>query len=380
MKNHIGTVGLSFQFKSNYYKRSDLEQALVEACKIAQSDLSSEYPENKITYHSLVANQGRYIFEAISEKIRSCDILAAEVSDLNNNVYLEIGYALGKNIYLLSYINEEASKAYNVASDLQGFFVERYSNTEDIRIHLSTQIVSFFRRKWTIENEKSSKLELIDRFWNFRHELDVSLVSGEVVLGTGPTFVQSGDKDAYSEITVAMSQLYPQLILKRYSCSQIKKSSDYTGNIISIGGPNSNKVTKTILEQANIDINFKRIEENWTINGHHPKEIFLNGDKTIIQPEYSSNEIIKEVICIGSGPNPLNRHKKAFIFFGLHTYGVLGAVNAIIGTGEENLHNYNIQYMLDIFSDKKFKLLLAKVLLLDGKCIISELRNNSYVV
>jgi nucleoside 2-deoxyribosyltransferase len=379
-KLHKGVVGLSFQFSSDWYDRSEIEEALIESCKIAEKDLKKEFSDANIEYLQLVAEHEKYLFESISEKIKKCDILAVEISDMNNNVYLETGYARGLGKHVIIYVNKNAlKKNIKIASDLQGLYIERYTSINQFKIHLARQIVLTFRSEWRIKDEYEKKFELFDSFWKLKDEEEVSIVSGEVILESGPAIVQMGDKDAFSEVTITLTHLYPDLTIKRYSCTSLP-ASNYSGNVICIGGPNSNTVTRTMINQANIDLKFKRIRDDWIIKGHHPKKILYKEKELPVQPEYESNKIIKEILCIMVGPNPFNLNKRVVILFGIHTYGVLGATNVVTGTGINDLDHANMEYIIENLSETEIKTFLCPVPLINKKCIIGLIGDNMYVI
>lgn len=370
-------VGLSFQFNSAFYKRNNLEKALNRACSIAEEDLKNDFNEIKLNYQPLIVEESEYIFNVVTKKIKKCNLLIAEISDNNNNVFLEMGYALGIGINVIFCLHSRADESnFRLPSDLDGFYLLRYHTLIELRDKLAKQIKHYFQRKWSMQTSFSYKIKLYDDFWHLLNEKEVSIVSGEVILPDGPVIVHTGDRDAFSEVNFALSQIYPNLRIKRITCSKFS-STDFSGNIISIGGPNSNTVTRRLLEQAHINLKF--VNKDSEILGQYPKEILYDGSPIPVQPIYGDNSIIQEVICIISGPNPFNKLKRMTILFGIHTYGVFGAAKTVIGTGIIDLDELNLQFLNKTLIKDKICMIFYPVPLVNLECVIN-LIENAYII
>ncbi|MFR3043071.1 MAG: nucleoside 2-deoxyribosyltransferase [Thomasclavelia spiroformis] len=132
----IINIFAAFQFKSDYTTRIELEGAIDEAILRIE-----EQCENiKINYSTLKLKSNEFINTQIMDKINQSDICIVNLTENNNNVLFELGYACGKEkkCILLHHENAEINK---IPSDLSGLYVLKYSN-ERLSIRLSSELIN----------------------------------------------------------------------------------------------------------------------------------------------------------------------------------------------------------------------------------------------
>ena len=77
---------------------------------------------------------GRVVIQEIMTAIRSADVVAAEVTDLNRNVLFELGYAIGSNkrVFPLGDRSREALRNWDDLTLLRGLGLTQYVNADEI--------------------------------------------------------------------------------------------------------------------------------------------------------------------------------------------------------------------------------------------------------
>ncbi|MDD2888198.1 MAG: DNA sulfur modification protein DndB [Aliarcobacter sp.] len=92
------------------------------------------------------------IMDEILEQIQHNRLLIADITNMNANVYLEVGYAIGlakaKNLsnQIMLFVKDEG-KDTKVGFDLQSYQQNRYKDTEDLREKLEMQLKAYFSDK-----------------------------------------------------------------------------------------------------------------------------------------------------------------------------------------------------------------------------------------
>src|SRR6476620_6511629 len=101
-----GFVG--YQFKSKYFNRTELDHAVIEAFERAEADLSKDLGQPvQLTVTPFDIASGTHLYAEILKLIDEADFCVFELSDLNNNVFLELGFALGRSKPCIFLLHEE---------------------------------------------------------------------------------------------------------------------------------------------------------------------------------------------------------------------------------------------------------------------------------
>lgn len=90
------------------------------------------------------------IMDEILYQIQHNRLLIADLTNMNANVYLEVGYAMGlaraNNIdnQIMLFVKDEGNDT-KVGFDLQSYHQNRYKDTEELREQLKTQLLEYYR-------------------------------------------------------------------------------------------------------------------------------------------------------------------------------------------------------------------------------------------
>ena len=125
MKHQI-SIFIGYQFKSTQYTRSEIDKIIIDSFEKAESDINNKFAD-KIKVRPILQDMlsGKPICNQIFTQIENADFCIFELSDLNLNVMLELGYSLGlKKLCILMQYNDE--NIPNVPSDLSGLYIIKY--------------------------------------------------------------------------------------------------------------------------------------------------------------------------------------------------------------------------------------------------------------
>jgi len=121
------TVFLGYQFESGYYPSASLQSTIVKATQIVSGDLRER--GLVLDLDPVGHREGEHITCEICEKMQRAIFCVFEVSDLNPNVMLELGTALGlgKKIALLRHGESKAP-----SSDMSGLKYIPYGSKQSL--------------------------------------------------------------------------------------------------------------------------------------------------------------------------------------------------------------------------------------------------------
>jgi hypothetical protein len=124
-------VVIGLQYESMFYDTSQLITNIRKYLQKAIAMYGIRHPESRIElrFEKLTGAYGEHILTNIMRSIGNSNIAIFEVSDLNPNVMLELGVALGRNVPPLL-LREERSPP--PPSDLEGFTWVAYEKSGEI--------------------------------------------------------------------------------------------------------------------------------------------------------------------------------------------------------------------------------------------------------
>lgn len=353
---HLIRVFIGYQFRSSRFKRTEIDKILIEAFSKAESDINlnkSVADKIKIRPKLQYLLSGKAISNQILSKISAADLCIFELSDLNPNVMLELGYALGrtKPCIFLQHEDEEISK---IPSDLSGVYMLRYNDdTLDAKIGYEVyQHVNNVLEKRNAEligkATKNEDLDTLRIFWNIeKHEKAIvvcpeipeeeRLVYADVASRDYLRLAKFADLDSLYLMKDFIAHTFPEVQTLEYTSGMMPDEA-YRDNLILIGGPAWNKVTEMLMDKIQSPFyyvdggrgNDDPLIERDTNNKYLP---VLNNDGTL---KYDFGLFVKI-------PNPFNRKKFLFIINGIRTYGVLGAAKCFT-LEEQAIENCNTIY------------------------------------
>lgn len=318
-------VFAGYQFESEHYARSDLENAISRACEMASDDLA-RLQAVSIQYTPPVIPVGEFLLPELKARIESSDLCVFEVSDVNANVFYELGIAhtLRKPTILL--VSATAPRDPALPSDLQGLVYLRYTDMEQLSTKLPSEILRLSRAHLRSDSSLESYLH---HLWMAGSPGETILVGEDIVSvreGAGRKdvyYIHSGDAIALNEAQVNYTFVNRSRNVTKVS-SKGFKGSDIGKNLIAIGGPRSNSITKRLLDRMGLPWSF-HLDPECNPDG---KEI-RHASRDCVCRATRNDRVSEDYCMVVGGPNPFSAQKRILIFAGLHTFGVLAGLRAI---------------------------------------------------
>lgn len=364
-----------FQFTS-----SNIDEKILEKLINDSSNDSTENLINKMGLNFIEIHPHKYelentytIFDSLFNKIDDSDICIFEISDKNPNVFLEMGYAKGKNKYVIPLLNEDLLK--EVPSDISGLVTVAYKSLNPMacKDELTNQIIKGVEH--IISNRKQAKF-----FWGSATNTTV-----KVHIGRDKSKRQINMSDLITFNVLKMNFEIPNnlsLIL-----SDIVSGQDFSENVISLCGPKHNKYFDYFLrDYANTKrYSFLRVKDS-KIDFSMNKQ--LKGDDYIIFDNKNDNYYVSDLVknysqgkrtgltyaLIYKIRNKGRDKNNFFVFAGINFEGTISSVEAIFD--EEfmsklgrsiNFQNNNLEILLkfDILNGDKSGIELLEINMLD---------------
>jgi hypothetical protein len=313
-------VFLGFQFRSDYYDRSTLEELLVDSVVNASNELKDiglKYVTLEPLLIDLKPSEG--VTEGIIRHIDSSIFAIFEISDNNPNVMFELGNAYAKNKGLIFLKN--ATSKEKIPSDIIGKYIvqyggERYPKLADLRPKITKTI------RENVQNLYEQKSETwIRKVWDISGE-KLMVVSGNL---NGKYEVEPRDADALFESTLKLVNLYPGLKVHRYYSIDFDNKDYQNNDLLLMGGPDSNKVTKEVLEGNANSFPFEFIETD------DDYEFILKDKSTSMdyKKHFNLGKITKDYGFFAKMPNPFCRGKNVILLAGIGGEGTLACSRAL---------------------------------------------------
>lgn len=314
-------IFVGYQMRSRWHSKALLRKLIDKVkYKIGKKenvDLEIQYGE----FHP-----GEFLFSEVFNAIKNCEIAIFDISENNPNVLIEVGmsYGIGKYVILLK--NNLSREKYKVPSDVGAFIYLPYRNNTTISSDSTcNKIVSAISAHY----KKISHSIYYKLLWGFNEGDLIYIVCPEL---EKPKKRQEpepeeflylgkyGDIDSLVALQVSLSRLYPMLQIKVCTSEEFSRfpGTPYANNLIVIGGPDYNKVAKTLMKYTP----FEFIEKGKAVL------LKIKQQKVFFKAKFQRRGGIEEVIDYGffyKMPNPHNDKKKLIMINGIHTYGVYGA-------------------------------------------------------
>lgn len=174
---------------------------------------------------------------------------------------------------------------------------------------------------------------LLRILWSTRSSADVLLVHGEIPAiephSRGAFNIQAGDVQALLEAYVALREMKPSGDVSLLPSNAVH-GAQLGCNVVSVGGPRWNVVTRALLN---------RLDPPWKFAGTPGSSTsgLLNQESgeqlTAVTDE--SGEVLQTHGFIVCAPNPFNDSNRVTIIAGLSTLGVLAATRCVIPPAED---------------------------------------------
>ncbi len=369
------TLFYGFQFNSKYFKKGEYEYAIQNAVDIANDNLKESGFNIIIIRPELTP--GDFINSKIIEKIVDSDICVFEISDNNPNVFFELGAAssIGKATILLVNTNAEIT----IPSDLSGIMCLKYDEFNKLSLQLSNTLTEFFR---SIDESKCDTGTVIQNYiWaGGSSEDSVVVISGEVKSTyndsekTRGFYIELADVRALVESGRSLSFLNPKRDIEIFSSAETT-NKQLEGNIVSIGGPRSNVVTKRLLQYLELPWDYDILPKTIPKEDRDRKKSITDGNNKMF-PCFSDGDLQKDVAFLAFGPNPFNTSKRFLLLSGLFSYGVLGAARSVSALNHNERNIAFLNSTLSKITKKSIVQVVSYVFVINGQAITPDLNNS----
>lgn len=166
-----------------------------------------------------------------------------------------------------------------------------------------------------------SKVKPLRKLWNINNIKNLSVIlSTSVVTDTGKYMRPAtglGQVKALALVSNSLNVAYKNFEINNIQLSEMTNGEMLKGNVISLGGPNTNKITKILLKKIN-----ERIE---IVNQVGNDFQWCHGEKLLFSPYVQDKKVLVDYGLIVATSNPLESNNRVFIFSGGHTYGTAAA-------------------------------------------------------
>ncbi len=315
-------VFLGFQFKSQYYSKSTLENLLVDSV----TEVSTELKENGLDYVALEPQlidlkPSEGVTEGIIRLIEDSLFCLFEISDNNPNVMFELGNAYAKSKGLIFLKNSESTPINKIPSDIIGKFIvyyggDDYPSLEKLRPKITKTIKDYVIDRY---NKKSETW--VRKIWDIKGD-NLIVVSGSI---HGRYEVEPRDADTLFDSTLGLINLYPGVKAKRFYAIDFPKENFQNNDILVVGGPESNRITQMILESFDPSFPFCYEETD------EPYDFILK-DKINFREykkRFEGKELKTDYGFFLKVPSPYVEGRNILIMTGIGADGTLGCSRAL---------------------------------------------------
>lgn len=357
----VERVVLFFQFDSKYYNRNRLEKMVRDATKLARQNL----PDARIEYNRINIHPAQTIINEVIKYIDSASFCVFELSDNNPNVLFELGYAYskGKGIALL----KNKKSPVPIPSDLSGLYILYYDDPTsldnlalDLSIHVEESIKKAIKKKYNY---------LLRRVWSFKDNETVIFVSGNL---KGQYLVLPPDASALLEASLTVKTLYPNVSIERFYAIDFLPEYESNMNIVSVGGPSSNQVTRRFLDKVNFPWDNIRPTPD-------AKQIMIN--KVTKQKR---TRVLDENGCVKRDfgffmkvPNPIAEDKTVILIVALTTEGVLGCAKTFSYDGVYS--NTNCSKLMELIGESRYFAVITETEVENKRIMSKPLSHEVYI-
>lgn len=340
-------VFAGFQFVSKYFGKLLFEGAINRA--VEQINEEAKYRYNgktiQVEYEIIDLASGKDVLSSISEKIATSDITLFELSDKNPNVLFELGYAFAMKKKIILLINERLDIS-EIPSDLRGYSVKKYSEkyfeisvAEELQQKVFSLIDERVIRASVFQMQDCKMVNIVCPEIPEHLRSKYSIKQKKDFLHK----LKFGDIDSLNIISLHIARQYPNLEIKEQICSEVSEEI-YKDDLICIGGPGWNTLTRDIISSFSIPIEYGDYSDG-------VEDFYIKNKITgkVYRSTFSEeNRIIGDIGIFVKLPSPVNLNKNIYLLNGIQTYGVYGVALSFC---EEEIKNRNIEMLDDILGE-----------------------------
>lgn len=326
------------------YDRSDIVSAVTSAVEMAEQDLQKSHPGVRLSLQHRAMKLGEPLNYQIITMVRNASAAVFEVSDQNPNVYFEMGLAYASRVIRpILLFNERSKRKVTVASDVRDLLRLQYSlkRLESKEGHIARHIKNEIKRRLREESRSEVWWHLQQVWGGGPSRGQIKIVCPQLPRSYQPTYAQKGspefvnlarygDLDTLAEVLTLLPKLFPNAEVKYLTAGEVQRV-DRHGDLIVLGGPDFNKLTRELMRTARLPFQYRTI-------GSKSAFVEIPTAREFLIQTTTKGTIRKDFGLFARFPNPLNVDRTVVLIGGLQTFGVLGSVQAFSmnATGKKN--------------------------------------------
>lgn len=178
----------------------------------------------------------------------------------------------------------------------------------------------------------------LQKIWGFENKKEeICVVTGNIEHGVWKHLMATGDIRTYGEVMSVLRNNYKKELVNNFFSKEFHPHQLRKYNVISIGGPKWNWVTRKILEELGNPFKFDLENGQLVDRRYNPPKRYD------VEIENRNNGVKADYGIIIKTTNPYKNDKNILIFMGYTTYGVLAAVRCLSEFKEYIMKNKNLK-------------------------------------
>ncbi|MGN6258711.1 MAG: hypothetical protein ACTHN3_13350 [Solirubrobacterales bacterium] len=338
-------VGHSFSDNDHSTGVAAFRQAVKDAVSSVNVSISQRWPDLGIRIDPVFEDRqiGRLLPLQVRRQLAMADIVLIDGSGLSPNVFYELGYAHGmRRPLLFTYCGESVD---DVPRDVADFIVGTYTDTDSLQDQVASSLQSKLDE---LLSDGSTAYEPRERcFW-----FDTDCREIHVICAPEPEmsrfadvdaenylFIDSlEDRDALMELAMFLSRALPRTQIVRHSSSTITPDV-LSSDIVVLGGPMNNHVTRDLMRALEIPLTFDLVKERMCLGEGAQFQLASEGGRPSRDAGY-----------FGRFRNPFDRSHHVVLCQGFYTFGTLAAAGILADSSQAVR---NTRHLEDLVSPRR---------------------------
>ncbi|MCB9848513.1 MAG: hypothetical protein H6814_08880 [Phycisphaeraceae bacterium] len=325
-------VFMAYQFRSSKLGKIDREYALAQAVSEVNKSLREEGSHDVVSWNALELESWHSVGAQVLSGIRESAVFIADISELNANVLLELGYAIGlcqgSNCVTVHVLAHESLDTRSIPSDLLGGYVITYSEQSFQAVVTRVLRDSAVRlaEGLTARAANSSWREL----WGISSDHAVDVICSEIPDGTRPDFAhyehpnflryaKFADLDSLFLVHEILASEFQHTRVRDYGATESIAQHD---SGILVGGAAWNARVERI--QRCLPFEFMDAENPETDS----LQVRADGSTWLFESTFASSGIPETDYYVFAKFRP-DGHSRLLLFGGGLTHGVLGGIKTL---------------------------------------------------
>jgi nucleoside 2-deoxyribosyltransferase len=321
-------ISHSFHDEHHLTNVSEFRDVIISVCEQIKLEVTQRY-EIDIEFKTYFedAQYGKLLQAGLRKQIENSDIFIMDMVDASPNLFYELGYAhaLKKEIIILAGLKAPSL----IPTDMSDLLVGKYSDLSDLQLKLKSRL-SERVNKVIVAFKRSTQAPRQRCFWFDNQVKELHVICAPEPERTRFAALNSSDylyidnlddRDALFEVSTFLARAYPNAKILRHASDNLSPDI-FDGNIVVLGGPNNNSLTRDLMHALDVCIEYVQNDKN----DNAIQFTSLSGQKTLIQAQKNSEGLLlTDVGYFGRFLNPFNRNNRVIMCHGCHTFGTLAA-------------------------------------------------------